>query len=328
MVKFLRSHVKNPMDLFDLEEGSPYTSTPIHEAADNGHLEVIKYLIKFTGDHPINIIGYHSGETPIMLAAGNNHIEVVKFLSQFVDNPNAGNADKIVSESQNRGYTPINMAVQHGYLDIIKFLAPLSNNVNEPCETGQSPLHFAVQFNYPEIVEFLLPYTDHLPFGAQNDHWGRCPFEQAWNEWKIEIIEIFAKFYKARQHRLNPTFFRDMANGRHNELEIDDDFFDILTNLIRYDSFKKRHCKEISKLVVFMLRDDSEYYSDSGSEKSEDSESESQEDISEDETEYEKAGRENLKKRNQLYMSIYCNLNIDLKKDKNLKKFKKFKKFT
>ena len=151
MVKFLMAQVKNPMALFDLEEGSPYTSTPIHEAAENGHLEVIKYLIKFTGDHEVNVIGYHSGETPIMLAAGNNHLEVVKFLSQFTDNPNAGNADKIVSEFQNCGYTPINMAVQHGHLDIIKFLAPLSNNVNEPCETGQSPLHFAVQFNHPEI---------------------------------------------------------------------------------------------------------------------------------------------------------------------------------
>ena len=282
MVKFLMSHVENPMALFDLDvEGMEnahfdgLTSTPIHEAADEGHLEVIKYLIKFTGDHPVNVIGYHSGETPIMLAAGNNHLEVVKFLSQFTENPNEGNADHVVSEFQNRGYTPINMAVSGGHLDVIKFLAPLSNNVNEPCETGQSPLHFAVQFNKPKIVEFLLPYTDHLPFSAQNHFWGQCPFEEAWEDWKIEIIEIFAKFYKARQHRLNPTLFRDNANGRPNGGIIDEDFCKILTNLINCDAFEECHCKgpcKVSELVEFMLRDDSEYCSedsdDTGSEKS------------------------------------------------------------
>ena len=134
-------------------------------------------------------------------------------------------------------------------------------------------MHFAVQRNYPEIVEFLLPYTDHLPFSAQNDYWGSCPFELALNDWNMEIVEIFAKFYKVRQHRLNPTFFRDMANGRPNKGGIDEDFLDILTNLIRQEAFEKCHCEgpcEISKLVEFMLRDnDSEYSDDTESEESE-----------------------------------------------------------
>ena len=153
-------------------------------------------------------------------------------------------------------------------------------------------------------MEFLLPYTDHLPFSAQNDFWGRCPFEQALNDWKMEIVEIFAKFYKERQHRLNPTFFRDMANGRPNKGEIDYDFFDILTNLIRQEAFVKCRCKgpcEISKLVELMLRDnDSEYSDDTESE-----ESEEEEIISE---EYEKACKENPKLRNLCYLSIYSTL--------------------
>ena len=172
MVKFLMAQVKNPMDLFDIDvEGmkkvtyTGLTSTPIHYAAgilisrdfflskinyfnthsmdilfsrfslsENGHLDVIKYLIKFTGNHSINVIGYN-GDRPIMSAVRSrpftkNHFEVVKFLAQFVENPNEGNAGKIVSEDQNRGYTPINYAVQGGLLDVIKFLAPLCNNVN------------------------------------------------------------------------------------------------------------------------------------------------------------------------------------------------------
>ena len=134
-------------------------------------------------------------------------------------------------------------------------------------------------------------------------------------------LEIFVKFYKARQYRLNPTFFRDMANGRPNGGKIDDDFFEILNNLIRYDAFKKCRCKGprklckhciVSELVEFMLQDDSED-SDTESEKSENSdcwetESESGEEISEDETEYEKACKENPKLRNRLYLSIYGNL--------------------
>ena len=165
-------------------------------------------------------------------------------------------------------------------------------------------MHFAVQRNYPEIVEFLLPYTDHLPFSAQNDYWGSCPFELALNDWNMEIVEIFAKFYKERQHRLNPTFFRDIANGRPNKGELDDDFLDILTNLIRQEAFEKCHCKgpcEISKLVEFMLRDnDSEYSDDTESE-----ESEEEEIIFE---EYEEACKENPKLRNILYLSIHSSL--------------------
>ena len=130
----------------------------------------------------------------------------------------------------------------------------------------------------------------------------------------ICCVEIFAKFYKVRQHRLNPTFFRDMANGRPNQGEINEDFLDILTNLIRQEAFEKCHCKgpcEISKLVEFMLRDnDSEYSDDTESE-----ESEEEEIIS---GEYEKACKENPKLRNRCYLSIYCSL----KKEKRLKKEK------
>ena len=191
-------------------------------------------------------------------------------------------------------------------------------------------MHFAVQRNYPEIVEFLLPYTDHLPFSAQNDYWGSCPFELALNEWNLEIVEIFAKFYKERQHRLNPTFFRDMANGRPNQGEIDDDFFDILTNLIRQEAFVKCRCKgpcEISQLVEFMLLDndseDSEYSDDDTEDSdcwetitknSESEESEEEEIISE---EYEKACKENPKLSNLCYLSIYSSL-----KKKNTRKRK------
>ena len=61
------AHTKYPESLFDLDENkSKYTSTPIHEAAEAGHLEVIKFLIQYA-ENPN--AGNVDGKTPIHFAA-------------------------------------------------------------------------------------------------------------------------------------------------------------------------------------------------------------------------------------------------------------------
>ena len=72
---------------------------PIHRAAQNGHLEVVKILANFT-ENP-NATNF-DGLTPIHLAAMNGHTQVVKYLSKFTKNPNAPDIN---------GVTPFLLAV-------------------------------------------------------------------------------------------------------------------------------------------------------------------------------------------------------------------------
>ena len=97
------------------------------------------------------------------------------------------------------------------------------------------------------------------------DQWDQSAFEIAFNAWNFELIEIFVRFYKARQRDLNPSFFKDMANSRPNSGPHDEGYFDILTNLVRQNEFEECHCKdnickiqEMCELMVSYDEDDCE----------------------------------------------------------------------
>ena len=145
------------------------------------------------------------------------------------------------------------------------------------------------------------------------DQWNRTPFEIAFNDWNFELIEIFVRFYKTRQRDLNPSFFRDMAKSRPNSGQIDEGFFDILTNLIRQNEFEECHCKgickiqELCELMVSYDLENDQNSDDTDSSSDWETESESSKDsiISE---EYEKACREKPLLRNRLYLIVLCAL--------------------
>ena len=55
-------------------------SSPLHVAAEKGHLQVVEYLASNGAD--VNLPdGYHK-HTPIMIASFGGHLDVVKFLLQ------------------------------------------------------------------------------------------------------------------------------------------------------------------------------------------------------------------------------------------------------
>lgn len=55
--------------------------TPLHNAAQIGHLVMVRYLI----ENKAEIVCYdNSGDTPLHLAARKNHLDVVKFLTEKV----------------------------------------------------------------------------------------------------------------------------------------------------------------------------------------------------------------------------------------------------
>ena len=74
--------------------------TPIHHAAREGHLDVIKFLAPLT-ENPNAPDMY--GDTPIHEAASFGNLDVIRFLAPLTENPNKPNKN---------GITPINVAMK------------------------------------------------------------------------------------------------------------------------------------------------------------------------------------------------------------------------
>ena len=189
--KIIQAVAASSIDDPNASEGSD-GDTPMHAAAREGHLDVIKVLAPLSKNPNAP---NSSGWTPIHEAAREGHANVIKVLAPFIDNPNAlrpdgetpiyaaakdGNSevvkvlatlsrlrmrfDRIITEDPNapnpKGMTPIFIAAKTGHTDVVKVLAPLANNPNAPGpsgldEPGQTPMEVA---NNKEIVKILQAY--------------------------------------------------------------------------------------------------------------------------------------------------------------------------
>ena len=100
---------KNPKDL----EGS----TPLHQAANIGHLEVCKFLsLNLKEKNPRD----EMGNTPLHFAAKSGHLDVSKLLCSYLEDKNPMN---------NYGRTPLDNASSSKHWKIVHFLI-VENNLN------------------------------------------------------------------------------------------------------------------------------------------------------------------------------------------------------
>ena len=118
----LPAHASSPKDFND--------RTPLSWAAENGHLEIVKLLLK-------EGVGVDSEDawtpwswakqivrTPLSWAAENGHLEVVKLLLKK-------GAD--VASKENDGQTPMSRAAGNGHLEIVKLLLEERGVVRRRC---------------------------------------------------------------------------------------------------------------------------------------------------------------------------------------------------
>ena len=66
-------------------------NSPIHYAASNGHLEILKFL---TSNITGSMIPNQNGETPFQLAWVNYHDNAAKLLAEYENNQNEGTENK------------------------------------------------------------------------------------------------------------------------------------------------------------------------------------------------------------------------------------------
>ncbi|KAJ4745702.1 Ankyrin repeat family protein-like [Rhynchospora pubera] len=140
-----------------LQEVTAEKNTILHIAAEQGHLELVKHLIR--NDSTLLTSQNSRQETPLLLAAraGNHHvISLVVFLAQ----ESGVGAHEVLMKRSTDGDTVLHEAARHGHEDVVQVLmtvAPaLSAEVNN---ASMSPLCLAVFRKSIGVVKALLEYS-------------------------------------------------------------------------------------------------------------------------------------------------------------------------
>ena len=144
-VERLKDKYDSPIDNIETLNGR----NPIHFAAMNGHLEIVKVLAKFAD---VPNAPDDNGTTPINYAAMDGNLEIVEFLTKLTDYPNAPN---------NYGNTPIHYAAWDGNLEIVEFLSKFTDDPNEPDNSGLTleAMKIAKYRGHTQIVKYLEEYA-------------------------------------------------------------------------------------------------------------------------------------------------------------------------
>ncbi len=167
-------------------------NTPLHHACAHGHLNVICYLCD-EAKHPLTIVN-KKGETPLHIAAKHCHTAVAKYL---IDEKRCDPAAK----DGRVGSTSLHLAAKSGCLEIVKYLAnekacnieskTYSKNRKRTASvsSGRTPLHYACFGGHKAVVEYLIHKQTCNPRCTDDD--GLTPFHLACQEGHLEIVQFF-----------------------------------------------------------------------------------------------------------------------------------------
>lgn len=122
-----------------------YGATPMHYAADNGSMQILRILqARHRGSLPIN----RHGMTPLHVAAGTGRLNLVKMLLQ---------APGALSQPDKFGRLPVHYASGANQTGVVRFLIRLHPPLLDmPDCFGLTPLHWAVLFECPDTAACLL----------------------------------------------------------------------------------------------------------------------------------------------------------------------------
>ncbi|UKZ69001.1 uncharacterized protein TrAtP1_010019 [Trichoderma atroviride] len=158
--------------------------TPIHQAARNGHVDIVKLLMAVNAKHdqPDN-----ENMTPLWSAAQEGYDEIVQILIQ------KGVDKEIISTDGNR--RPIHQAAQNGHLGVVKKLLEAGAKV-DPHKDGYgketpSPLWLAAQGGHFEVADLLIQKGADVNFSEHPSN--RLPIHQAAQNGHIELVRLLLR---------------------------------------------------------------------------------------------------------------------------------------
>ena len=168
-----------------------YGRIPVHYAASNNHLKVVRYFI--IEQHCDPMARDNDGNTPLHYACRNEYLIITQYLiSEAHCNPSCVNND---------GDTPLHIACRNDRLKIAQYLISEAH-CNPSCENnhGNTPLHIACDCRHMNIVKYLLSTSKANPLAKNNNDkipmYERLPMLHmaAHYGWMDIIIDLITKY--------------------------------------------------------------------------------------------------------------------------------------
>ncbi|KAJ9204753.1 hypothetical protein DTO166G4_7855 [Paecilomyces variotii] len=171
----------------DVDARDSNDMTPLAYAAQNGHLQAIKLLLRSNRVHPD--VRNNCGQTPLILAACGGHKEVIEVLLRYGACPDT--KDK-------RGYDPLSEAARTGRVDIMKILLDKGVPIDYICEAQMcgpliernTPLMLSRRSNNRQAMWLLLDKGADLDFPTGT---GDTLLTQAIRDGDQELVDYFLK---------------------------------------------------------------------------------------------------------------------------------------
>lgn len=138
-----------------------YGNTALHEAAHEGHTEVLKLLIKAGAE--LNVQN-HKGSTPLAFYCFNNDPEthpVSNARHMLQAGAHAGSKDK-------SGMTPLLVSCTAGRNDLISVLMDFGACPTAKDDRGRTASDIAEFHGYPDLIQRFGPDSPMRRFGEQN----------------------------------------------------------------------------------------------------------------------------------------------------------------
>jgi ankyrin repeat protein len=156
----------------DINRADKFRGTPLTASSSLGHTEVVKALLALPG-----LDTYQTpkdGKTALHRAVFKEHLEIVKILTSV--------PDATLNKADKDGITPLDAACGKGRTEVVKYLLSLPTiNINKPTNTttlGWAPLHLAAFNGRTEVVKCLVSLSPKLDVSkAASD--GRTPYQVA-----------------------------------------------------------------------------------------------------------------------------------------------------
>ncbi|UJR22944.1 hypothetical protein I4U23_025971 [Adineta vaga] len=166
-------------------------STPLMEASQEGHIELVQYLIQNSAD--VNQTT-PAGETALAYACESGHTEVAEILF---------NSGAHIDQTENEGRTPLMKAARAGHTCTVRYLISKGADVNRSTNSNDSTvLSLACAGGHLEVASLLLKHgsdPNHLLKDRSN-----CLIEAA-KGGHTEIVKLLLEYPKSVTQRTAPV---------------------------------------------------------------------------------------------------------------------------